>query len=595
MKNSTQEDQSLAIRLSGYAAAAGALIALAPSANAQVIWSGIKDQPVYIDNNFQLDLNNDGKTDFNFVVNGFSASSNRYNSFYSFKYSWSRTAYAYVINSGTSLQNNSWAESWYRPQGFYPGNLIDNNHSLWYNNASSIYYGRLARGRASYLNSRKSSGFSTYFTNSYYHSGNFAGQEKFLGVRFYIGDQQHYGWVRANLQDNMYELNIVDWGYQNLPDSGIIAGGIEPAFINDPIYNLDTVQVGLNFPIQVQNLVAGDFVVSNGVVTDLTEVMTGEQYLVSIKAFADGEVGITIPIDSVDNSEGLYILAQSTKFMVDTKAPHATINAGITTTSIKTITDTVVFDEKIKGLTLDDFIVSNGTKSNLQIITDSLKYTLDVTAIADGEVDIQLPAAAVADIAGNGNIIATESYTYIAPDLTPPIATIDAGLTTTNDSTITVAITFDEKIKGLTLSDFTITNGDKSNFKIVTDSLEFTIDVTAAAEGDVGIQLPVNSVTDKAGNGNILASETYTYIAPVSIENITTDNIVMYPNPAIGTLYIKLNSEATVTFINAAGEVVLVKEHFLDDEINISGLKSGIYVVQIQQEGNVFHEKLIVE
>jgi hypothetical protein len=70
MKNSTQEKQNLTVRLSGYAAAAGAIIALAPSANAQVMWSGSENIDIPLNSSYQLDIDNDGILDFRFALDG---------------------------------------------------------------------------------------------------------------------------------------------------------------------------------------------------------------------------------------------------------------------------------------------------------------------------------------------------------------------------------------------------------------------------------------------------------------------------------------------------------------------------------------------
>jgi hypothetical protein len=492
MKNSTQEKKKLAVRLVGYAAAAGAMVALAPSANAQVVWSDIQDETIHLNNSFSLDLNNDGYTDFNFRLIGSKYSTSSWSNGSSTRY-YSGRMYgsAYIINPNSYSNFNSWiANSWsYRPYAFSAGGYIY-NASYWNHNTYATAYGRLASGNARY--SRASfGGTSTYST---YLNGAFRFSDQFIGVRFNIDGELHYGWVRAQLI-NPNNLNIKDWAYQTLPNTGIIAGGVEPEFVNYTLYNTNIVQVQLNFPIQIQDLDSADFIVTNGAVTDLIEDVVGEQYRVEITADGDGEVNLSLPVYSTQNTEGLFVLGKSTKFTVDTQAPNATIDAGVTSTNTKKITVNVGFDEKIKGLALGDFNITNGSPSNLVPVNDTT-YTLDVTATAGGEVDIQLPVSAVTDMAGNGNTVATESYTYVAP---------------------------------------------------------------------------------------------------VSAENITADDFMMYPNPASGTLYIKLNLEADISFINSAGETVLVKEHFLDNEVDISTLKSGIYIVQIRQEENVIHKKLIVE
>lgn len=483
--------------MSGYAAAAGAMIALTPSANAQVIWSDIQDTVVHLNDTLLLDINSDGNTDFKFLVNGSdSFRGSTYNSSRSYRKYFYRYASAYVMNPNTFSNKNSWvAHSWSsgygRPFGLNAGDIVDNNRSYWNHDTYKTYYGRLGKGSAFYFKS-----YYSHHAYGTYNRDDFAGVDKFLGVKFYINGQQHYGWVRANLSIGVQALTLKDWAYETQPDSGVIAGGVPPVFLNDKLYNTDTVEVGLNFPFPVQNLAKGDFIISNGAVSDVIEDVPGLNYRIQLVRDSDGEVNLTLPMDSVDNTEGLVVLAQSTKFFVDTKAPVAIIDAGLTTTSNKKVTVSVIFDEKIKGLSSGDFVITNGTASNLKTVSDSLKFTVDVTADAAGEVTIKLPQAAVTDLAGNGNGQATNSYAYIPP---------------------------------------------------------------------------------------------------VAIDGITDENILLYPNPAHSTLHIKLSSEAMLSIIDVSGETIYMNEHFYDEDVDLSNYKAGIYFVQIQQNGQIVHKKLIIE
>lgn len=47
--------------------------------------------------------------------------------------------------------------------------------------------------------------------------------DKFMGVRFVINGQRHYGWIRMSV-DGYTALTIKDWGYNPIPDSSIVAG-----------------------------------------------------------------------------------------------------------------------------------------------------------------------------------------------------------------------------------------------------------------------------------------------------------------------------------------------------------------------------------
>ncbi|MEN9699063.1 MAG: hypothetical protein RLZZ301_261 [Bacteroidota bacterium] len=55
--------------------------------------------------------------------------------------------------------------------------------------------------------------------------GNFLGvSNKFMGAKFQIGTATHYGWVELSMAANATQLTIHGYGYQNTPDSTILAG-----------------------------------------------------------------------------------------------------------------------------------------------------------------------------------------------------------------------------------------------------------------------------------------------------------------------------------------------------------------------------------
>ena len=48
--------------------------------------------------------------------------------------------------------------------------------------------------------------------------------DKYLGVRFSIGANTHYGWVRLSVSASVANITIKDYAYQTLPGVGITAG-----------------------------------------------------------------------------------------------------------------------------------------------------------------------------------------------------------------------------------------------------------------------------------------------------------------------------------------------------------------------------------
>jgi hypothetical protein len=78
------------------------------------------------------------------------------------------------------------------------------------------------------------------------------------------------------------------------------------------------------------------------------------------------------------------------------------------------------------------------------------------------------------------------------------------------------------------------------------------------------------------------------------IEN-QLSSIQIYPNPVKDVLTINADGKADVRLLNAAGQVVLVKSINGKTNIDMSELPSGIYIVEIEQTGNVQRTKLVKE
>ena len=54
--------------------------------------------------------------------------------------------------------------------------------------------------------------------------GEFLGQRGFLGVRFKIGDNEHYGWIHFEGGNPPTYGKVIDWGYEDQPNTAILAG-----------------------------------------------------------------------------------------------------------------------------------------------------------------------------------------------------------------------------------------------------------------------------------------------------------------------------------------------------------------------------------
>jgi hypothetical protein len=89
-------------------------------------------------------------------------------------------------------------------------------------------------------------------------------------------------------------------------------------------------------------------------------------------------------------------------------------------------------------------------------------------------------------------------------------------------------------------------------------------------------------------------------ISGINDVDITSSKINIYPNPAIDIITISMNlnvyKDATINIYNLAG--VLVKKEILkqkQQQINISDICNGIYIIEVKSEESLDKQKLIIQ
>jgi hypothetical protein len=69
---------------------------------------------------------------------------------------------------------------------------------------------------------------------------------------------------------------------------------------------------------------------------------------------------------------------------------------------------------------------------------------------------------------------------------------------------------------------------------------------------------------------------------------------LIFPNPSINKIAIKMEGEGSVRILNASGQEVIIKQLNYSDEIDVSGLSEGIYLVKISSGDKSFSQKLVI-
>ena len=96
-----------------------------------------------------------------------------------------------------------------------------------------------------------------------------------------------------------------------------------------------------------------------------------------------------------------------------------------------------------------------------------------------------------------------------------------------------------------------------------------------------------------AGSDALTKTEYITVSGTTSIQKNRMDEIMIYPNPASENLHINSEREFHLKIISLSGQVMKSSRNL--NQIDISGLPSGIYIIHIEIEGKRLIKKLIKE
>ncbi|MFD2551965.1 T9SS type A sorting domain-containing protein [Bizionia sediminis] len=214
MKKTTTKN--LTKRLAKYGALTAAMAGIA-DASGQIVYTDITDFTGGSPDEYLLDLNNDGTNDFSILNNGnlfVSALDSGNEVIGSVPYASYPYGYPFALNANTVVSNNM------------NGTWLDN-----YNGYSG-----------SVLPSLNWGGFDGNWINV---------TDKFLGLRFNISGNTHYGWVRMDVNEAGVVWTIKDYAYEATANAPITAG----ATLNVPTEAINNIKVvATNNTIKLFNL-----------------------------------------------------------------------------------------------------------------------------------------------------------------------------------------------------------------------------------------------------------------------------------------------------------------------------------------------------
>ncbi|MGC4055835.1 MAG: Ig-like domain-containing protein [Paludibaculum sp.] len=292
---------------------------------------------------------------------------------------------------------------------------------------------------------------------------------------------------------------------------------------NGAATSASTVSFTFTFSEAVSGLDLTKFGTSNAAKVGISG--SGTVWTVDVAPINDGTFSIQLLSNAAFDAAGNAVAAQSATGIYDTAAPIAVLGSS-SPTNLTQVPVSITFNETVTGLTVADFSVTGGTKGALT--GSGASYSLIVNPNADGQVTVDLAAAAVTDAAGNPN--AAVSYSFVS-DRTPPTLAITPNGGSSNANQITFTLTFSEEVTGFSAGKVSVSNGSKGSFS--GSAGVYSLTVFPTADGVVSVSVADNACTDLAGNGNIQASASVTSDRTPPTPTITPSGTATNTSPIV--------------------------------------------------------------
>jgi len=261
---------------------------------------------------------------------------------------------------------------------------------------------------------------------------------------------------------------------------------------------------------------------ATGNITNVTNssltLANGQTYYVSVRA-VDGAGNVS----SVVSSDGVTVDAMGPTVIIS-----STVEIGTNTSPIPI---TITFSETVTGFEADDVTIGNGSLTSGSFSGSGLSYSFFVTPAEDDTVTIDIASDAAQDIAGNGNLTATQFN--IIYDTTPPtVGTVNDGTGSDKDSqtsTSTIEANwsgFSDEGSGIVFYEWAIgTTSGGTNVQNWTDAGNITSVTNSSLSLTDGTTYYISvRAEDNAGNvSSIVTSDGVTVTTTLTTVSISSD------------------------------------------------------------------------
>lgn len=273
--------KNLQSRISKYTAVAGAVVSAA-GAQAQVVYTDVNpdyshDAP---QNNgvavYPLDLNNDQTFDF------------------------------LIVSRDTVTPNATVRLTIAAPYG--AGNAVAGENPAGYDYALALDMNSMVDSTLNWIAATNTMAYNVNSANPYNENWNGV-TDKYLGLKFVVGGNTHYGWARLDSYAIGDSIVLKDYAFEATPNVGILTGAMGASLTETQVENL------VKFVNQANNTVQ---VVVNGNLTNgVVSVVSSTGQVVSSDAITEK----TFSVDMNNLSSGIYMV-------------NVTFNEGATTKKI---------------------------------------------------------------------------------------------------------------------------------------------------------------------------------------------------------------------------------------------------------------------
>ena len=269
---------------------------------------------------------------------------------------------------------------------------------------------------------------------------------------------------------------------------------------------------------------------------------TYQQAIDAAKGVADNTVATQAEVNAAKEAlDGATSTFSNAKVVVDYAALNEAISAAET-----------LLSEAVEGDRNGDY--ATGSKDTYQQAIDAAKVVAGNTVATQAEVDAAKEAL--------DGATSTFNNAKVVVDYDALNAAIEAAKAIIDDANYATDYTEDSR----------------NNFESALDAAQTASANTTATQAEVD---EAKANLEEAQNG----------LKHVGIDGTELSEISVYPNPAIDYIRIEGAEDATVTIVSMNGALVLSVDAYMGENIDISALSSGTYIVKIDDKITTFIKK----